>query len=149
MTFSRTKMLHGMFHKTYAQTIQYAHDEHSSVTDCGYSEGRILHGRRYYPAPPPITETCNYPIQRSAGEMGAITMLAIADSIKREKLPAKILTNEHDAGTIEFKKSKMVESALIDIIRAHAEGPWDIEGAKHRFPVSCHTGHTWAEACAD
>lgn len=149
LAFHTVKVLHGMMHDTYQVGFANIQKEHENVDRLGYSEGRILQGRRYYPAPPPITETANFPVQRSAGEMGAITMLAIWNTIQKEKMPVRILTNEHDAGTMEFKKSRYLEKELAHVVKTHAEGPWTIDGVKHRFPVDYHTGHTWAEACAD
>ncbi len=119
------------------------------VDKLGYSEGRVLQGRRYYPAPPPITETANYPVQRSAGEMGALTMLNIWKTIKKEKMPVRILTNEHDAGTMEYLHKDSIERELVHVVKTHAEGPWKIDGDEYPFPVDYHTGHTWADACAD
>ncbi len=149
LQFHAVKTLHGAMHDTYKVGFDNLHREHESVDKLGYSEGRILFGRRYYPAPPPITETGNFPVQRTAGEMGALTMLAIADIIKREKMPVFYLTNEHDAGTLEYLHRDSIERELADVIRKCAEGPWKIEGEWHSFPVAYHTGHTWADACAD
>lgn len=149
LKFHTVKTLHGMMHETYKVGFDGIQVEHDKVLECGYSQGEILFGRRYYPAPPPITETANYPVQRSAGEMGALTMLAIWDTIQRENMPVRILTNEHDAGTMEFKTSDSLERELADVVKKCAEGPWRIKGQDYMFPVSYHTGHTWAEACAD
>lgn len=149
LKFHSVKVLNQAFHKTYAVSMAAAAEEHARVLRTGYSEGYLLGGRRYYPAPPPVTETCNYPIQRSAGEMGAIAMVGIWQDIKREGLPARILTNEHDAGTLEFLPERSVETALDDIIKKNTQGPWRIKGVDHMFPVDYHVGFTWAEACDD
>lgn len=149
LKFHAVKTLNQKFHHTYRVSMANAAAEHSRVCDTGYSEGRILFGRRHYPAPPPITETCNYPVQRTAGEMGALAKLRIWKTIKKEGLPARVLTDEHDAGTIEFLPERSVETELDDIIKESTQGPWEIEGVKHAFPVAYHVGDTWAEACDD
>lgn len=149
LKFHSVRVLNQKFHSTYAVSIANAALEHQRVLDTGYSEGRLLHGRRYYPAPPPVTETVNYPVQRTAGEMGAIAMIGIWEDIKREKLPARILTNEHDAGTLEFLPERSVETELDDIIKRNTQGPFRINGKDHEFPVDYHVGSTWAEACDD
>lgn len=149
LKFSTVKVLYGKFHKTYAEGVANILLEHTNVDKLGYSEGALLQGRRYYPAPPPITETANYPVQRTAGEMGALTNLAIRATIKKEKMPVRQLTNEHDAATYEYLKSDSLERELRDVVKKHAEGPWNIRGTMHRMPVDFHTGHTWADACKD
>lgn len=153
--FSAMMAIRNLFHKTYYQTVEYAEAEFKRVQACGYSEGRLLHGRRYYPPAPegnpqaPITEACNFPVQRTAGEMGALTMLAIDKAFIKAKLPVAILTNEHDAMTIEVKDTAKVRRAVEDICLSTAVGPWEIEGRKHEFPATGHWGYDWAEACAD
>lgn len=149
ITFSAMKAIRELFHRTYAATVEYAHAEHARVLECGYSEGRILHGRRYYPAPPPITETCNYPVQRTAGEMGAIAMLRIAENFKKYKVRAKILTNEHDAGTNEIHDDATTRRVVSEIVHEAAVGPWEIDGKKWEFKIDEHFGKSWADACAD
>lgn len=150
LKFHTVKHLHqNGFHVTYADGVNAIKVEHDSVLQTGYSEGRILQGRRYYPAPPPITETANYPVQRTAGEMGALTMIAIDEIFTKEKMPAYILTNEHDAGTIEHEKRDSIRREVADVVKSCAQGPWDINGYKLFMPVGYHSGHTWAEACAD
>lgn len=147
--FSTMKAIREMFHKTYHETVKYAEDEHHRVLKSGYSEGRILRGRRYYPAPPPITETCNYPVQRTAGEMGALAMLQMADNFKKYKVKARILTNEHDASTIECHDDAQTRKDVDEIVMKAVTGPWRIEGKDHTFPAKGKFGYDWAEACAD
>lgn len=147
--FSTIKGIRALFHQHYHQTVEYAEAEHQRVLKSGYSEGRILQGRRYYPADPPITETCNFPVQRTAGEMGALTMLKIADDLKRYGVKAKILTNEHDAGTIEQRDNAATRRAVSEIVHEAAEGPWTVDGDEYAFPIDEHWGYTWAEACED
>lgn len=150
LKFHTVKFLHSNgFHVTYKVGVANIQKEHEYVNKVGYSEGCILGGRRYYPAPPPITETANYPVQRTAGEMGALAKLAIWKAIKKEKLPACILTDEHDASTIEYLHKDSIERELADIVKSCAQGPWQIKGQNITMPVDYHTGYTWADACAD
>lgn len=151
--FSTMKTIRELFHQTYTATIKYAEDELRYACDTGYSEGRILFGRRYYPAPPAITEACNYPVQRTAGEMGALTMLGIWDDLRKYKVRAKILTNEHDAMTLDVHDDPDTRRAVADICTNRARGPWIIRG-NHKtvtmpFEASGKFGYDWADACAD
>jgi hypothetical protein len=147
--FSTMKAIRELFHRDYHVTVQYAKDEERKAASLGYSEGLLLHGRRYYPAPPPITEACNYPVQRTAGEMGALTMLGIAKALKKYKLKARILTNEHDALTLECHDDPATCRAVDEICTSIANGPWTIKGRKHEFPAKGKFAYDWAEACAD
>jgi hypothetical protein len=147
--FSTMKAIREMFHRTYAGTVRYAEDEHRRVLQSGYSEGRILGGRRYYPAPPPITETCNYPVQRTAGEMGALAMLRMADTFKRNHVRARLLTNEHDASTIEVHDDPQSRRDVEEIVLQAVTGPWRVEGRDHTFPAKGKFDYDWAAACAD
>lgn len=151
--FSTMKTIRELFHTTYKQTVQYAEDELGDACRLGYSEGRILFGRRYYPAPPPITEACNYPVQRTAGEMGALTMLGIRDDLVKYKVKAKILTNEHDAMTLDVHDDPASRRDVEDICRKRAVGPWTIRGnyqtVTQEFDCSGKFAYDWAESCAD
>lgn len=153
--FSAMKGIRALFHKVYWETVKYAEDEHKAVMARGYSEGRLLQGRRYYPPGPdggvvaPITETCNYPVQRTAGEMGALTMVGIWKDLKKYHLDARILTNEHDAMTIEVKDNRETRENVREICAVRATGPWRIGDRSVEFPVDGHWGYDWAEACAD
>lgn len=151
--FSVMATIHGLFHKVYHETIESHKAEHERVLACGYSEGRILHGRRYYPAPPPITESCNYPVQRTGGEMGALAMIGIWEAFKKYKIPAWILTNEHDAGTIECRDNATVRKDVAAIVLENVQGPWKVQGNRGTvqltMPATGKFAQTWAEACAD
>lgn len=153
ISFSTMKAIRNLFHSTYAATVSYAESEHKNVLACGYSEGRILQGRRYYPAPPAITETCNFPVQRTAGEMGALAMLRIWNDFKKYKVKAVILTNEHDAGTYEVHDDPQTRRDVEDIIMAAVQGPWKIQGnggeVEMEFPAKGKFAYDWAESCAD
>lgn len=155
--YSTMKAIRELFHRTYIMTVQYAQAEQARIEaafndnhpERAYSEGRLLFGRRYYPAPPPITETCNYPVQRTAGEMGALTMIRIWKDLKKYNINAKLLTNEHDAVTIECKDDASTRKSVEAICQDAAQGPWRIQGKEHVFPMAGKFGYTWAEACAD
>lgn len=157
--FSTMVTIRALFHKVYWQTVQYSEEEHEKVMQSGYSEGRILHGRRYYPPTvddkvhATINETCNYPVQRSAGEMGALAMLGIWDDLRKYKVKARFLTNEHDAFTWECRDDAATRRDIEDISAARMQGPWTIDGNKgtvsRTFPAKGKFGETWADACKD
>lgn len=163
MKFSFAKWVHGVFHAKYHRTIQYAEEELEFARRHHYSEGRILQGRRYYPptvgqdgeliAHVTINEACNFPVQRTAGEMGALAMLAIRDKLVKYKVKAKILTNEHDAGTLELRDNPTTRKDVEAIVLESVTGPWTIRGNQKTvtlpFKAKGKFGYTWAESCAD
>lgn len=163
MKFSFAKWVHGMFHRKYHRTVEYAYEELAFAKKHKYSEGRILGGRRYYPptigrdgveeANVTVNEACNYPVQRTAGEMGALAMLKIWKDLKKYKVKARILSNEHDAGTTECKDDPQTRRDVEDITMEAVQGPWTIRGnlktVTQVFKAKGKFGYTWAESCAD
>lgn len=143
VTFAWTDVLRKKLTERYYRTAQYWEEEHARVRACGYSEGRLLHGRRYYPAEPPITETANYPIQRTAGELAAIAMLNIDDCLHDELDGANIVGILHDAFQVEcWEKDAYIVAAILSECM---EGPWTIDGVKQLFPVEVTMGYYWSE----
>lgn len=143
VTYAFTDVVRKKLTERYWRTAQYWQEEHARVRACGYSEGRLLFGRRHYPAEPPITETANYPIQRTAGELAAISMLSIDTALHDELVGADIVAILHDAFTVECleKDAYTVASILTECM----EGPWTIDGITQRFPVDVKFGHYWSE----
>jgi hypothetical protein len=80
--------------------------------------------------------------------MGALAKLQIWKTLRKEKIPAYVLTDEHDASTIEYLHRDSIEREVRDVIKSATFGPWAIRGDKYEMPVDFHTGFTWAEACA-
>lgn len=163
MKFSFAKWVHGMFHAKYHATIAYAEEELQFARKHHYSEGRILGGRRYYPptvgrdgeviAHVTVNEACNFPVQRTAGEMGALAMLKVRDDLVKYKVKARILTNEHDAGTLEVRDNATTRKDTQDIVIDAVQGPWTVRGNRKTvtqvFKASGKFGYDWAEVCAD
>jgi DNA polymerase I-like protein with 3'-5' exonuclease and polymerase domains len=146
-TFNQTRLLNNGFKRTYSRTVAYWHEEMRRVHDCGFSQGRLLDGRRYYPRPPPITEIANWPVQRTASEMMATEMIELFDRLKRETKTAKIVIILHDAFYVECKER---EANLTQKIMAEVmDREYTIDGRTRPFPIEMKIAHhskdqTWA-----
>ncbi len=142
VSFNKVKLLHQRFHRVHADgLIAYAHRELAAVSQCGYSEGRVLFGRRYYPRVPPITEVANWPIQRTASEMMNIETLDYERRLKDALPTARIIIQMHDAVVTDCK-----ERDVERVKKLKAEcftTSYTIAGRTRPFPIDLKTGMTW------
>lgn len=139
--FSTCKMHYDRFHRMHANGIdRYAKDELTKVASIGYSEGRVLGGRRYYPKVPPITEACNWPIQRTASEMMNVETLKYVRRLKKEVPSARMIFQKHDA-VVTVGREKDVEK-IKKIKQDTFTTTYTIEGRTRDFPIELKTGYT-------
>lgn len=143
MDFLQVQALHRGLKKLYKGTVDYWHSEFKRVLDCGYSEGRLLFGRIQYPKEPPITETSNFPIQRTAGELTNLALIAIASRLEKEKLDGTIIAQVHDSILLEVKEEQAEKAAAI--LKEEMERPVVIEGAERVFPTDIKIGKRWSD----
>lgn len=131
--FSKARLLNQAFKQTYFGTVDYWHREMKQVMAQGYSEGRLLHGRRVYPAPPDLSDVANYPIQRTAAEMMNLELIDLHERLKREVPTARIVTQLHDAVDVECNErdEEKVKRIMIEV----HDREWTIEGRRRRYPV--------------
>lgn len=129
------------FERTYHRTVSYWDEELKRVSECGYSEGRLLGGRLYYPAPPDRTKTANFPIQRTAGEITSMAMIRLDAAFKKANVRAHYVTILHDAFDVECreKDAKTVAKIMNDVM----PGPWNFCGQVVDFPVEIKIAETW------
>lgn len=142
--FALVKTLSSMWDEAHkGGIIAWAHEEMSRVQQCGYSAGRLLDGRRVYPAPPPITEVANYPVQRTAGEMMNLEIIQLDSRLRKELPSAKLIVQLHDAFDVECEEAdaEKVKRIYLDV----CDREYTIEGRTRRFPVEIKVGTDWSE----
>lgn len=129
------------FHRVHADGIDaYAKDELTRTASIGYSEGRVLQGRIYYPKPPPITEACNWPIQRTASEMMNLETLAYWKRIKKEVKSARIVYQKHDSVVTRCREKDEEKVKRIKSDMFNTE--YTIGNRTRPFPVKIKSGRT-------
>jgi len=143
MKWQMSANLHKCFLATYARTVAWWGEELERVRQTGYSEGRLLQGRRCYPRDPPPTETNNFPIQRTAGEMMNLEVIELHSKLKKHVPSAKVIIQLHDAFDVETpeRHAGKVERIMEDVM----DREYTIEGRTRRFPVEIKRGYTWDE----
>lgn len=146
-TFAMAGTLMQAFDKRYYRTVEYWHEEMARVKQCGYSEGRIIGGRRYYPRPPDLSETVNFPIQRSAAEMMNLELIELDKRLKAEVPKANIICQLHDA--IDVECAEKDEEKVCKIIDEVMHREWTSCGMTRLFPIErksarASEGDTWA-----
>lgn len=141
--YKHATALHNSWKKLYSDTVAYWHEEHKRVQKCGYSEGRLLQGRRYYPREPPITETANYPIQRTAGEMTALAMLEIDRLLQDRNIDGQIVAMVHDSIMLDVAEDSTF--AAIDVLQEVMAKEVCIGGRMYGFPIEVKVGKRWSE----
>lgn len=140
--YSAARLLHEKAKALYSRTVAWWAEEAERVQLSGYSEGRILQNRRYYPREPPPTETSNYPIQTTAAEMTALAMLELNNVFKTERIDGGFVTIQHDAFDVEVREDQAERVAFL--MKTIMPGPWRIEGKRHEFPIEVKVGTSWA-----
>ncbi len=144
VSFNKVKLLYSRFHRVHADgLVRYAHDALEQINQRGYSEGKLLHGRRYYPRSPPITEAANWEIQRTASEQMNIETLRFDRELRKVLPNAAIVAQMHDAVIVDCaeKDAKTVRK----LMRTHFNTSYTIDGRTRPFPIEIKTGHTWDE----
>lgn len=132
MTYDKVRLLNNAFKRMYSATVDYWYAELKRVHATGYSEGRLLQGRRVYPRPPPITEVANWPIQRTASEMMACEMIELDRKVK--KIPrANVAIILHDAFDVHCLEKD--EARVKEIMSDTMDREYTIDGRTRRFPV--------------
>jgi len=144
MKFQLCDLLHKGFKKTYHRTVSYWGEEQERVRATGYSEGRVLFGRRTYPREPPITEVANYPIQRTAAEMMNVETIELWRALKKYVPKARLIAQLHDALDVECREKDRgeVERIMQDVLGTRQ---YTIEGKQHTFPIEMKVGTYWSE----
>lgn len=147
-TFEAARMLTSKFDKRYHGTVAYWKEEHEGATTRGYSAGRILDGRRYYPSPPELSEAVNYPIQRTAAEMMNIELIELDRRLKAEVPEARIVAQLHDA--VDVEAPERLESRVSKIMEDVMNREWTFCGMTRKFPIELKVarhseGGTWAD----
>jgi DNA polymerase I-like protein with 3'-5' exonuclease and polymerase domains len=139
--FARTH--HASFRTTYHRTVSWWAEEHARVLHQKYSEGRLLQNRRYYPEEPPPTETANFPVQDTCGEMASIAALQIRRQLARYVPSARLIINLHDAFYVRSPVAQRKD--VVAILQGAMQGPWTIEGKQTVFPIDVKAGRRWTE----
>lgn len=145
-TFDNTRKLMKAWDKTYYRTVRYWDEEMQRVLESGYSEGRVLGGRRVYPRPPERSEVANYPVQRTAAELMNLELIDLHGRLKLEVPSAKIIIQLHDAIDVECPADK--EEQVTRIVNDVMQREWSFCGVTRAFPIELKTTRypdTWAE----
>lgn len=145
-TFQQALLLSAKFDKRYYRTVRYWQEEMERVLATGYSEGRLLGGRRYYARPPELSETVNFPIQRTAAEMMNQEMIELDARLKREVPKARIIIQLHDAIDVECPERD--EEAVCRIVTEVMNRSWTFCNFTREFPIELKVaraseGGTW------
>lgn len=141
------KVLHDKWKKRYHGVVEYWFKEHAKVLKLGYSESCILHRRKYYADKPEISKTANYPIQATASDICNICFLQVCDKVealaKETDKFAEVITNFYDAIDVECDDELVQDVMLIE--KETMEQEFEINGARHRFPVKVTSGQLWSK----
>lgn len=141
-SFQQTALLHQGFLSTYEDTVSYWHAEKERVSRQGFSEGRVLKGRRYYARMPEVTEINNYPIQRTAAEMFNLETLELEMLLRAESPTSQIIMQLHDAIDIECDAGEAM-CVLSCLERVMHKREWTIEGRTRSYPIETKVGDDW------
>jgi DNA polymerase-1 len=143
MKFELTHALHQAFLRRYADTVAFWQEEHKRVLEQGFSASRILDRRRNYPAPPPDTETPNYPIQTTASDVADLVWIDLDAKLKRYIPKAEIVMQQYDAFYLHVPKKKVEEAK--EIILESMQQPFVIDGLQCVYPAELKVGERMSE----
>jgi len=156
--FDLVKTLHQKFHERHKDgLVAWARREMQEVSATGYSAGRLLDGRRYYPELPPITEVSNFPIQRTAGEMMNLEIIELDKRLQefrpysvsvrgkpaRTVAPPMLVVQLHDAFDVDSDRRD--EDKVRELLQAVCDREYTIEGRTRRFPVEIKSSRDWSD----
>lgn len=147
-SFERVRTLVAQFDELFYGTVDYWERETEFVEKNGYSYGRIIGGRHYYPAMPEPSEIANKPIQRTAAEMMNLEMIELDGRLSAEVPQANIIIQLHDAFDVYCREKDVPK--VTDIMTKVMNREWTIEGRTREFPVEFKYAYgsqqqTWAD----
>ena len=143
LKYEVVKGLHDGFKRTYSDTARFWEEELKRVCETGYSETRIMGRRRHYPREPPITETANYPIQGTAGDIANIVTIELDERLQREVPSAQLVIQQYDAFYAYARERDALK--VKSIIEEAMTRDFVIEGKTYNFPAKAKIGHSWDE----
>lgn len=144
-TFARTKLLVKTWDKVNYRIPEYWREEMSRVQECSYSESRLMMRRRYYPRPPDLNETVNYPVQATAADIMNTEIITVWKRLAVEVPAARIVTQLHDAIDVECRE--VDQPAVERIIDQEMNRDWSFCGRTANFPIERKTAthtDTWS-----
>lgn len=144
-TFARTKLLVKTWDKVNYRIPEYWREEMSRVQECSYSESRLMMRRRYYPRPPDLNETVNYPVQATAADIMNTEIITVWKRLAVEVPAARIVTQLHDAIDVECREAD--QPAVERIIDEEMNREWTFCGRTAAFPIERKTAthtDTWS-----
>lgn len=144
--------LHNAAKRRYDATARYWIENHEMIVGNRnkgivgrmYSESLILNRRRYYPRPPPPTETANYDTQSTASDIKNLCMIEIYHTLKKKVPAAKLVMDFHDAIYVDTPRRTV--PVVIRIMRDIMERPIVIKGKQRIFPAEIEHGFRLSEA---
>lgn len=142
--FHRTALLHKGFQQTYPGTVDYWAAEKERVGATGYSEGRVLKGRRYYARMPDPSEINNYPIQRTAAEMMNLETLELDRLLRAEVPDAHIVMQLHDAVDVDCTERDTMK-VLSCMERSMHKREYNIDGRTCAYPMEFKVSNSWGD----
>lgn len=141
--FKLVEALHKGFKKTYKGTVDYWYREQALVNQTGYSESRIMHRRRVYPAPPTLNDVANYPIQSTASDMTNLAFLRIRERLRDRWPKAHLVCQQYDAVDIDCPAEWTEE--VEDMAAEEMTRPVMIEGREWSIPVDAKIAVSWGD----
>jgi DNA polymerase I-like protein with 3'-5' exonuclease and polymerase domains len=136
-------MLCDSFDRRYCRTVEWWHEELDRVLATSYSETRILNRRRVYPRPPAITDTSNYPIQGTAGDIKSLWQLEVRRLLRKHCPGAHLVIDLHDFLGIDSPQKYVGDCKRI--LEDTANKEWEIGGRKHIFPADAEAHFRWSD----
>jgi DNA polymerase-1 len=143
--YAQIKMQHERWKVLRKGTLAYWDAEMDRMSKCGYSASRIMDRRRVYPAPPPITEVVNYPIQATATDVMNICLPEVARRLHDVDPTALLMFQQYDAIDIECNEDACF--AVAALMTECMERPFEIEGHSYTFKVDVKVGVRWSDCC--
>lgn len=141
--YADTRRLHGEWMRMYEATVTYWSEEMKRVQATGYSESRIMHRRRVYPAEPPITEAVNYPVQTTAADVMNKILIELDARLSADLPTALITMQQHDDIGAEVDENQAFYACRI-FDEVVGQPAW-IEGREYDLPVTVKCGVRWSQ----
>lgn len=141
--FEQVAALSKKWDQSFQGIIDYWYDEWARVGRNGYSEGRVLGGRRYYARMPDRSEAVNWPVQRTASEMMNLETLEFDERLQDEVPDAFFPAQLHDALDVDCAEGDVEEVTRIG--KECLTKEYTFDGRTRAYKVDVKVANSWGD----
>jgi DNA polymerase I-like protein with 3'-5' exonuclease and polymerase domains len=152
--FEETEAMHDAFPNIHPGIAAWWTTSLDQAKTAGYNETAIMNRRRYYPPDERLkdTETSNYRVQGTAGDIANCTMVGADEKDYKNSLDfklkkyfprARLIMHTYDSFDVEAPESQAED--VLKMMQETMAGPWKVGSTPRSYPSDGKIAKRWSE----